>query len=96
MTESPCGPEVKKTDPAIGYWAKELAPSTHLPKWFGHDRARWEEFRSRYSTEIRTHRDEFDRLRDLALKGPVTLAYGANDAIHNGAVVLGEILLAHG
>ncbi|PAP95043.1 DUF488 domain-containing protein [Mesorhizobium wenxiniae] len=85
---------LKKTDAAIDRWAKELAPSTDLRKWFGHDPARWEEFRRRYSEEIRQHREEFDRLRDLARKGPVTLVYAAHDETHNDAVVLREILLA--
>jgi uncharacterized protein YeaO (DUF488 family) len=84
---------VKKADAAIDYWAKELAPSTELRKWFGHEPARWEEFRRRYSAEIHRHGDELDRLRDLARKGAVMLVYGAHDEAHNDAVVLREILL---
>lgn len=86
---------VKKIDAAIDHWAKELAPSTELRTWFGHDPARWEEFCRRYAAEITAHREEIDRLRDLALKGPVTLVYGARDETHNDAVVLREIILAH-
>jgi uncharacterized protein YeaO (DUF488 family) len=86
---------VKKTDAAIDHWAKELAPSAELRKWFGHDPARWEEFRRRYSAEIRGRGDELDRLRELARKGAVTLVYGAHDEMHNDAVVLREILLMH-
>jgi uncharacterized protein YeaO (DUF488 family) len=86
---------VKKTDAAIDHWAKELAPSTELRKWFGHDPARWEEFRQRYSAEIRRHRDELNRLRDLARKGALTLVYAAHDETHNDATVLREALLAH-
>ncbi|TCU41391.1 DUF488 domain-containing protein [Rhizobium azibense] len=86
---------VRKTDAAIDYWAKELAPSTELRKWFAHDPSRWEEFRRRYTAEIEAHREEFDRLRDLALKGPITLVYAARDETHNDAVVLRELLLAH-
>ena len=84
---------LKKTDVAIDHWAKELAPSTELRKWFAHDPARWEEFRRRYSEEIREHREEFNRLRDLARKGPLTLVYAAHDQNYNDAVVLREILL---
>lgn len=86
---------VSKTDAAIDYWAKELAPSTELRKWFAHDPSRWAEFRQRYTAEIEAHREEFDRLRDLALKGPITLVYAARDETHNDAVVLRELLLAH-
>lgn len=84
---------VKKTEAAIDHWMKELAPSTGLRKWFGHDPARWEEFRGRYTAEIHEHRDELDRLRDLMRVGPVTLVYSAHDEARNDAVVLREILL---
>ncbi|PBC03685.1 DUF488 domain-containing protein [Mesorhizobium sp. WSM3860] len=84
---------VKKADAAIDHWMKELAPSTELRKWFGHDPARWEEFRRRYAAEIHEHRDELDRLRDLMRDGAVTLVYSAHNEAHNDAVVLREILL---
>ena len=84
---------LKKTDAAIDYWAKDLAPSTELRKWFGHDPARWEEFRRRYSEELSKHREEIARLRDLARKGRITLVYAAHDDAHNDAVMLREILL---
>lgn len=84
---------LKKTDAAIDRWAKELAPSTELRKWFGHDPARWEEFRRRYSEELSEHREDIARLRDLARKGRITLVYAAHDEAHNDAVVLREILL---
>jgi uncharacterized protein YeaO (DUF488 family) len=60
---------VKKADAAIDEWMKDIAPSTGLRKWFGHDPARWQEFRRRYQSEIRQHPDEFDRLRTLAQHG---------------------------
>lgn len=86
---------LRKTDAAIDYWAKELAPSTELRKWFAHEPSRWAEFRRRYSEEIKEQREEFERLRNLALNGPITLVYAARDETHNDAVVLREILLAH-
>ncbi len=84
---------VKKADAAIDEWMKEIAPSTGLRKWFGHDPARWREFRRRYQSEIRQHPDEFDRLRTLAQNGQVTLVFSAHDEAHNDAVVLRELLL---
>ena len=51
---------VRKADAAIDEWAKDLAPSTALRKWFGHDPARWDEFRRRYAREVRGHADELD------------------------------------
>jgi uncharacterized protein YeaO (DUF488 family) len=86
---------VKKTEAGIDQWMKELAPSTELRKWFGHDPDRWEEFRRRYEAEILGHRDELDRLQGLMREGPVTLVYSAHDETHNDAVVLREMLLRH-
>ena len=84
---------VRKADAAIDVWAKDIAPSTALRKWFGHDPARWHEFRHRYSEEINRRRDRLDELRTLARKGPITLVFAAHDEAHNDAVVLREILL---
>jgi uncharacterized protein YeaO (DUF488 family) len=84
---------VTKANAAIDLWAKDIAPSTTLRKWFGHDPARWQEFRRRYSEEIHRHRDRLDQLRTLARKGRITLVYAAHDEIHNDAVVLRDILL---
>ena len=87
---------IKKVNANIDHWVKELAPSTELRKWFGHDPARWQEFRKRYAAEIRQHGDEVDRLRDLARAGPITLVYAAHDEVHNDAVVLRDTLLDRG
>ena len=84
---------VRKVDAAIDLWAKDIAPSTALRRWFGHDPARWHEFRRRYSEEIHRHRDRLDELRTLARKGRITLVFAAHDEAHNDAVVLREILL---
>lgn len=84
---------VRKVDTAIDQWAKDIAPSTALRKWFGHDPARWEEFRRRYAAEVRQHPEQLARLRALARQGPVTLVYSAHDELHNDAVVLRDLLL---
>ena len=84
---------VKKTEAAIDQWAKELAPSADLRKWFGHEPGRWEEFCKRYATEVSRYPDELRRLRELAHKGVVTLVYAAHDELHNNAVALRRILL---
>ena len=84
---------IKKANANIDHWVKELAPSTELRKWFGHEPARWQEFRKRYAAELRQHGDEVDRLRDLARAGPITLVYAAHDEVHNDAVVLRDTLL---
>ena len=84
---------LKKSDADVAQWMKEVAPSSELRKWFGHDPARWEEFRSRYKAELGAKRDLLAELRDLAKKGPLTLVYSAHDEAHNQAVVLREALL---
>jgi uncharacterized protein YeaO (DUF488 family) len=84
---------VKKIDADIDQWEKDIAPSTALRKWFGHDPSRWQEFRSRYAMEVREHPDQLKRLRALARRGPITLVYSAHDEVHNDAVVLRDFLL---
>jgi uncharacterized protein YeaO (DUF488 family) len=84
---------VRKADAAIDHWFKELSPSTELRKWFAHDPTRWPEFRKRFQRELRQRGDQFDQLRALASKGPVTLVYAARDELHNDAVVLRDVLL---
>lgn len=84
---------VSKANAAIDEWIKELAPSTRLRKWFGHDPARWKEFRSRYAAEVQEHPEQLRRLRNLARKKPITLVYSAHDEIHNDAVALRDFLL---
>jgi uncharacterized protein YeaO (DUF488 family) len=83
---------VTKKAAALDFWMKELAPSTELRKWFGHDPARWEGFRQRYRRELREHAKELDVLKAQAAKRRVTLLYGARDTKHNEAVVLQEAL----
>lgn len=84
---------VKKVDAALDQWVKDLAPSTELRKWFGHDPARWPEFRIRYAEELRLHGDQLKQLRTLARTRPITLVYSAHDVAHNDAVVLRDFLL---
>ena len=84
---------VSKDDAALDQWMKDIAPSTELRKWFGHDPARWEEFRSRYSEELHQNAALLSRLRSFARQRPLTLIYSAHDEIHNDAVVLRAVLL---
>lgn len=73
-------------------WDKELPPSTELRQWFGHEPARFEEFRRRYVDELRGQRPRLAALRRRARDGTLTLVYSARDAEHNDAVVLAEVL----
>jgi uncharacterized protein YeaO (DUF488 family) len=76
---------VTKEAAALALWLKDIAPTTSLRKWFGHDPARWAEFQRRYHAE----------LADLAKAGRVTLIYGAHDTMHNQALALADYIAAH-
>jgi uncharacterized protein YeaO (DUF488 family) len=73
-------------------WARELAPSTELRRWFGHDPRRFEEFRRRYGAELEAHEEKLSELRSRADTGDVTLLYAARDTEHNDAVVVAQVL----
>lgn len=84
---------IKKEQAEIDRWAKDIAPSTELRKWFGHDSDRWQEFRRRYAEEVSRHPDELSKLRAMAKEGPVTLVFSGHDEAHNNAIVLRDLLL---
>ena len=73
-------------------WARELAPSDDLRRWFDHVPERFDEFRSRYRKELKQHAELLEALRARACTGGVTLLYAARDRQHNNAVVLAELL----
>jgi uncharacterized protein YeaO (DUF488 family) len=76
----------------VDLWLKEIAPSTELRKWFGHDPKKWRSFRARYETELKQHPDQLKLLRSKIKEGTVTLIYGARDQEHNEALVLKDFL----
>ena len=80
---------------ALDQWARELAPSDKLRKWFDHDVQRWEEFRQRYGDELKDEEKQ-EQMRQLLADANgqiLTLVYGAKDTEHNQAVVLRDVLL---
>lgn len=77
---------------AVDLWLKDVAPSTELRKWFGHDPAKWKEFQTRYRKELRESKNALDLLKEKCKEGIVTLVYGARDKEHNEALVLKTIL----
>jgi uncharacterized protein YeaO (DUF488 family) len=82
---------IKKEDLQLDVWAKELAPSTELRKWFAHDPSRWTEFRRRYRSELtQSHASRsIGQIVDAARPSKtITLLYGAKDTEHNEAIVL--------
>lgn len=87
---------VKKAKARIDLWLKDAAPSTALRQWFGHDPARWNEFRRRYRAELKHQPEAMAQLRTLARQGRITLVFGARDERRNQAVVLRSLLAGRG
>lgn len=81
---------------AVDLWLKDLAPSTELRKWFGHDPTRWKQFQQRYRKELRAGNDAIGLLREKCEQGTITLLYGAKDKEHNEALVLQTLLERRG
>jgi uncharacterized protein YeaO (DUF488 family) len=84
---------VSKEDAKIDLWLKEIAPSTELRKWFGHDPEKWSEFQKKFKAEIHDNNAVWNQLKEI-VKGhsTVTLVYAAKDEEHNNAVVLAKML----
>ena len=83
---------VKRAEARLDEWARELAPSGELRRWFGHDPERIGELRRRYAEELAGQEEKLRMLRRRAPQGTLTLVYGARDTEHNDAVALAEIL----
>jgi uncharacterized protein YeaO (DUF488 family) len=81
-----------KEKAGIDLWLKDIAPSTELRKWFGHDPGKWSEFAKLYLNELKENKVQVSLLKDQMKKGRVTLVYGAKDEEHNEAMVLKELL----
>jgi uncharacterized protein YeaO (DUF488 family) len=83
---------VRRDRLALTGWARGVAPSDDLRRWFGHDPVRWVEFRRRYSAELDRRPGEWRPLLDAADAGDLLLLYGARDREHNNAVALRDYL----
>src|SRR5437868_5463048 len=83
---------MSKRRAAIDEWIKDVAPSTQLRRWFGHDPRKWPEFQRRYKRELREQGDLLRRIAARASRGRVTLVFGARDELHNDAVVLAAVV----
>ena len=83
---------MKKEELKMKAWLKDVAPSQSLRKWYGHDAAKWDEFRQRYRAELETNPEAWRPILEAAREGDVTLLYSARDREHNSALVLKEFL----
>jgi uncharacterized protein YeaO (DUF488 family) len=77
---------------AVDLWLKDVAPSTELRQWFGHDPAKWKGFQARYRKELKQKKDALKLLKENSRERTITLVYGARDKDHNEALVLKSVL----
>jgi uncharacterized protein YeaO (DUF488 family) len=82
-----------KKEGLLDSWLKDVAPTNELRRWFGHEVARWSEFRSRYQAELDANPSAWQPIIEAARNGTVTLLFGARDEQHNQALVLRDYLL---
>lgn len=83
---------IKKEDARIDEWLKDVAPSNELRKWFSHDPAKWQEFKKRYTAELKNKSELIERLKAEAKKGTITLLFASKEERYNNAVVLKELI----
>ncbi len=87
---------MKRENARVDQWMKEVAPSTELRTWFGHDPAKWDEFKKRYRKELQENNAMDTLISFVKEKDHITLLYGAKDEKHNQAVVLADFIVEHG
>lgn len=84
---------VSKKEAHIDLWLKEIAPTTKLRQWFGHETLKWHEFQKRYEKELNKNADLVSQIKDLERNYKrLTLVYSAKDLLHNDAVALSDYL----
>ena len=84
---------ITKTALAADVWLRDLAPSTELRKWFHHDPERWDEFQTRYRTELDRNPDAVAEGLAWCRKGPVSFLHDVHEGVPNHASVLRDYLL---
>jgi uncharacterized protein YeaO (DUF488 family) len=83
---------VSKESLQLTEWLKDVAPSPALRAWYGHEPAKFPDFRTRYRAELKDQAAIVDRLAEEARVGTVTLLFAARDAQHCSAQILREVI----
>ncbi len=83
---------LSKEEAKVDLWAKEIAPSTELRRWYGHDPARWTEFKIRYFAELEADAGQVENIMAEIEAGDVTFLYSAKEDRLNNAVALKEYI----
>jgi uncharacterized protein YeaO (DUF488 family) len=82
---------IRKDDPRVGIWLKDVAPSKELREWYHHEPELYDEFARRYEAEI-AGSPAFGELRELARNGVVTLTTATREVQHSHVTVLARLL----
>ncbi|OBK44439.1 DUF488 domain-containing protein [Mycobacterium kubicae] len=85
---------IRKDDPRVGIWRKDVAPTKELRDWYHHQPERFDEFASRYEAEM-AGSPALDELRDLAKRGVLTLVTATREVDGSHAAVLADLLGRH-
>ena len=85
---------LSKDKAKVDAWVKEIAPSTELRRWYGHDPNKWAEFKSRYAVELNTKPDKVEEILGEVQMGIVTFLYSSKEEQLNNAVALKEYIEA--
>lgn len=83
---------IKKEDAHVEEWAKDIAPSTELREWYGHDPDRWAEFKKKYTGELKQNEATVAFIEKYQQEKTLTLVYATKDEEHTHALVLQEWL----
>lgn len=83
---------ISKVNAALDEWNKDIAPTTELRQWFNHEPEKFPEFKKKYLSELKSHKEELKRLKAISEKQNLTLVYSAKDEKYNQAVVLMQAL----
>ncbi|MEO8900992.1 MAG: DUF488 family protein [Polyangiaceae bacterium] len=83
---------LSKADAALDVWIKDVAPSTALRQWFGHDPSKWATFTRKYFGELAKKQESVELVLEARTGSTVTFLFGAKDVQHNNAVALKEYL----
>jgi uncharacterized protein YeaO (DUF488 family) len=83
---------LRKDEADLDLWLKDISPSNELRRWFGHDPARWNEFRAKFFKELDQKDELVDQIIAKAREGDVVLLFGARDKVHNNAAALKEYI----
>jgi uncharacterized protein YeaO (DUF488 family) len=83
---------LSKEKAGVDVWAKKVAPSTALRRWYGHKSDKWPEFKSRYAAELDANKEELEKLLLRVRAGTVTFLYSSKERRLNNAVALKEYI----